>query len=72
MPTPSTASESKIRHSAGGGVVRLEDEPAAIDGEYDDKCIDDSGYLIMATGILFPTLNELVKCPRCGFSRDCP
>ena len=48
--------------------MRLEDEPAAIDGEYDDKCIDDSGYLIMDTGILFPILNELVKCPRCGFS----
>ena len=68
LPTPSTASERKIRHSAGDGVVRLEDEPAAIDGEYDDKCIDDSGYLIMDTGILFPILNELVKCPRCGFS----
>ena len=72
LPTPSTASERKIRHSAGDGVVRLADEPAAFNGEYDDKCVDDSGYLLMDTGILFPILNELVKCPRCGFSVDCP
>ena len=68
LPIPSTASERMIRHPAGDGVVKLEDEPAAIDGEYDDTCIDDSGYLLMDTGIIFPILNELVKGSRCGFS----
>ena len=27
-----------------------------------------SGYLFMDIGVLFPVLNELVKCPRCGYS----
>ena len=42
-----------------------EEEEEIIQNETECKA---GHYVFMDTGILFPLLNELVKCPRCGFS----
>ena len=34
--------------------------------------VPNTGYLLMDTGILFPVLDELLKCKCCGWCADCP
>ena len=70
-----TASEREIRVSTSFSLTSITDgsEPEVVEEEeivlFEETVlfeVPNTGYLLMDTGILFPLLDELLKCKRCG------